>query len=122
MRPTSPGQKAEQKSALRTALVFVVVGILAVTIAIFTEPSFRYGREENHLLTFRLSYIAFAIIVLAVILICGHRLSTRLIRTVPLLLAGPAFPLTWVVHITYARAHLRYSPLLGYKLVFLMLS
>jgi hypothetical protein len=122
MRATSPREKAEQEGALRTATFFAVVLIVAVAIAIFVGSPFRHSPEEKRLLTFQLSYIAFVIVVLAVLSVYGYRLSIRLIRTVPLLLIGPAFPLSWTAHVAYARAHERYSALLGYKLIFLMFS
>jgi hypothetical protein len=122
MRTTNPRQKAEQKGALRTTLFFVVVVVLAQIIIIFDESTFRNRLGENHLLALRLSHIAFSLIILAVVLAYGNRLSARLIRTVPLLLVAPAFPLTWLAYVAYSRAHIPYAAFLGYKLAFLVLS
>ena len=112
----------EQKCALRTALFFVVVVISAEIIAILHESAFRHSLGENHLLALRLFHIGVSIIVLAVVLTYGDRLRARVIRAGSLLLVGPVFPLTWLAYLTYSRAHIRYSPLLGYKLIFLVLS
>jgi hypothetical protein len=113
---------AEHKCAFRTALFFVVVVISAEIIAILHESAFRPSLGENHLLALRLSHIGFSIIVLAVVLTYGDRLSARVIQAGSLLLVGPGFPLTWLTNVTYAQAHIRYSALLGYKLIFLVLS
>ena len=122
MRTTNLRQKAEQKAALRTALFFVIVVVLGETIAIFEEVGILHSLGEHRLLALRLSHIALSIVVLSVVLTYGHRLSTRLIRTFPLLLAGPAFPLIWLTNITYSRAYVRYSPFLAFKLISLALS
>src|SRR5215470_9494889 len=99
---------AEQKCALRTALFFVVVVISAEIIAILHESAFRLSLGGNHLLALRLSHISFSIIVLAVVLTYGNRLSARVIRTGSLLLVAPGFPLTWLAYITYSHAQIRY--------------
>jgi hypothetical protein len=121
MRTISPTEEAEYKGALSTAVLFVVAVIAAQTIAIFHESAFRRSVGERFL-AFRLSHITFSIVVLAIVVIYGHRLSTGLIKTVPLLLVVPAFPLSWLTHVVYSRADIRYSPFLGYKLIFLLLS
>jgi hypothetical protein len=113
---------AEQKCAFRTALFFVVVVISAEIIAILHESAFRSSLGENHLLALRLFHIGFSIIVLTAVLTYGDRLSARVIQASSLLLVGPGFPLTWLTSITYSQAHIRYSALLGYKLIFLVLS
>lgn len=121
MRTINTTGEAERKGALSTAVLFVVAVIGAETITIFQESAFRRSLGESFL-AFRLSHITFSIVVLAIVLIYRHRLSTGLIKTVPLLLVAPAFPLSWLTHVVYSRAHIRYSPFLGYKLIFLLLS
>jgi hypothetical protein len=101
---------------------FVVVVVLAEIIAIANESTFRNRLGKNHLLAFRLSHIAFSFVVLAVVLIYGGRLSARVMRTLPLLIVAPTFPVTWLSHVAYARANIDYSAFLGYKLAFLVLS
>jgi len=122
MRTTTLGPIAEQKCALHTALFFVVVVISAEIIAILQESAFRHSLGENHLQALRLFHIGFSIIVLTVVLTYGYRLRARVIRAGSLLLVGPGFPLTWLTCVTYSQAHIRYSALLGYKLIFLVLS
>jgi hypothetical protein len=120
---TDFSQKAEQSGAIRTAVVFAVVIILAQTIAISEEMGHPiYSAGEGHLLALRLSHVALALVVLAVVLTCGQRLKSPLLRSIPLLLVAPAFPLSWLAHTAYSRAHVAYSPLLGYKLICLLLS
>ena len=121
MRTNNPTLEAEHKGALSTVVLFVVAVIVAQIITIFRESAFRHSLGESFL-ALRLSHITFSIVVLAIVFIYGHRLSTRLIKTVPLLLVAPAFPLSWWAHVVYSRAHLRYPPFPGYKLAFLLLS
>jgi hypothetical protein len=122
MSRTNPRQQAKEKGALRTAVFFFVVVVVAQVMVIADESTFRYRLGRNHLLALRLSYIAFSIVVLALVLLCGNRLSDRVMRTVPLLFVAPAFALTWVAHVAYSRARIDYSAFLGYKLAFLVLS
>ena len=117
---TRLGRNAENVAVFRTVVLLAAFVSLAVIIGNVEE--YRSGFLVGSLLYWRWAYAIYCAFWLILLFTYGRRLSTRLLRLMPLFLVAPLFIMSWITYGVYTRTHLHYAPFWGYKLAFLLLS